>query len=236
MILYFYQTDKLTFLRPKQEISLQVTDSDGTTTESVLAFLVIPENDPPVLGSTTATYDSSRRTHDQISDTVQSVATLTLREDQDTAVPGLSVRDVDLDVTEAYTFGGDPGPVDGGLLEVIISASNGTTSLRAGTTGVLFLVGDGSDDRVLAFRASLAGANRALAGLMYRGQRDFYGSDVLVVMVDDGGEYGWGVLCPAGVSYDVDITREFSRCPQVNFARIPPARSDIPNLGRFRKL
>lgn len=183
--------------------------------KSVLTFLVIPENDPPVLGSTSATHDPSTRTHDHVSDIVQSVATFTVREDQYTNVPGLSVRDVDLDVTGGNIFGGDSSLSDGGIVEVTISSSNGTTSLSPGTKGVLFLVGDGSDDRVLAFRASLLGANRALAGLTYRGQRNFYGSDELVIMVDDGGNYGWGVLCPAGLSYGVELGEELTRCPQV---------------------
>lgn len=199
----------------EQEISVQVTDSHGETVNSVLTFLVIPENDPPVLGSTSATYDPSTRTHDHISDIIQSVDTLTAREDQDTHIPGLSVRDVDLGVTGANTFGGDSSFSDYGIVEIAISCSNGTVSLSPGTKGVLYLVGDGSDDRILAFRTSLVGANHALAGLTYRGQRDFYGSDVLVIMVDDGGNYGWGALCPVGLSYGVELGEELTRCPQV---------------------
>lgn len=206
----------MTFLAiNKQEISIQATDSDGDTVNSVLTFLVIPENDPPVLGSTSATYDLSTRTHDHVSDIIQSVDTFTVREDQDTNVRGLSVRDVDLDVTGGNTFGGDWSLSDSGIVEITISCSNGTVSLSPGTKGVLFLVGDGSNDRVLAFQASLVGANRALAGLTYRGQRDLYGNDELVIMVDDGGNYGWGVLCPVDLSYGVELGEKLTRCPQV---------------------
>lgn len=201
-----------------QEISLQATDSVGATATATLRFIVLPENDPPVLEMAYATYDSSRLTHDGLSGVVESVDLLTVKEDQDTAVPGLSVRDADVDVDGLYIFGGDPGPVDGGLVEITLYASNGTTSLGAGVIGYTFLVGDGVDDRIVSFRASLGGANRALAGLTYRGNIDFYGTDDLVVTVDDGGRFGRGVLCeqsatPGGGGSDLD--GDYPACPQV---------------------
>ncbi|CAN0304441.1 unnamed protein product, partial [Ectocarpus sp. 12 AP-2014] len=104
---------------------------------------------------------------------------LSVSEDKDLAVPGLSVRDVDL-------------RVDGTLLEITLFASNGTTSLGTGVSGCSFLVGDGVDDGIMSFRASLGSVNRALAGLTYRGKADFYGTDDLVVTVDDGGRFGRG--------------------------------------------
>ncbi|CAM9843433.1 unnamed protein product, partial [Hapterophycus canaliculatus] len=113
-----------------------------------------------------------------------------VREDQDTAVAGLSVRDVDLAVEGAYVFGGGPGSADGGFIEVTLSSTNGTTTLGNGATGYTFLVGDGVANRLMSFRASLAGAIRALGGLTYRGEADFYGTDELVVTVDDGGSFG----------------------------------------------
>lgn len=163
-----------------------------------------------------ATYDSSKLTHDGLSGTVESVDLLTVSEDQDTAVPGLSVRDADLDVDGSYIFGGDPGSVDGGLIEITLYASNGTTSLGGGVTGYTFLVGDGVDDQIMSFRASLSGANRALAGLTYRGGIDFYGTDDLVVIVDDGGRFGRGVLCEeSATGMGGALDGDYPACPQV---------------------
>lgn len=173
-------------------------DSEGATTTAVLSFLVLPENDPPVLESISATYDTSTRTHDGLSDVVSAVDLLSVREDQNTLVPGLSVRDVDLNLDSGHIFGGDASSTHAGVVEITVYASNGTTSLGSGTIGYAFLLGDGTDDRILAFRANLEGANRALAGLTYRGRTDFYGTDELVVTVDDGGNYGGGTLCAEG--------------------------------------
>lgn len=188
----------------------------GATASAVFRFVVLPENDPPVLEMASATYDTSRLTHDGLSSVVESVNLLTVSEDEDTVISDLSVRDVDLDVDGEFIFGGDPGFVDSGLLEITLYASNGTTSLGAGVTGYTFLVGDGVDDRIMSFRASLAGANRALAGLTYRGKIDFYGIDDLVVTVDDGGRFGQGVMCeemPRLVG--AELGGDYTACPKV---------------------
>lgn len=201
---------------PPQEISLQATDSAGATATATLQLVVLPENDPPVLELASATYDSTRLTHDGLSGVVESVDLFTASEDKDTAIPGLSVRDVDLDVEGKYIFGGDPGSMNSDLLEVTLYSSNGTTSLGAGVTGYTYLVGDGVDDRIMSFRASLAGANRALGGLTYRGKNDFYGTDDLVVTVDDGGRFGRGVLCEENPAQAViELGGDYQACPQV---------------------
>lgn len=202
---------------PPQEISLQATDSMGATATNVLRFVVLPENDSPVLEMASATYDSSRLTHDGLSSVVESVDLLTVSEDKNTAIPGLSVRDVDLDLDGEYIFGGDPGFLDDGLVEITLYSSNGTTSLGAGIIGYTFLVGDGVDDEIMSFRASLAGANRALAGLTYRGKNDFYGTDALVVTVDDGGRFGRGVLCEESLTQvRVELGGDYQACPKVS--------------------
>lgn len=163
-----------------------------------------------------ATYNPSRLTHDGLSSLVDSVDQLSVSEDKDLAVPGLSVRDVDLGVDGTSIFGGDPGFVDSSLLEITLFASNGTTSLGTGVSGCTFLVGDGVDDGIMSFRASLGGVNRALAGLTYRGKADFYGTDDLVVTVDDGGRFGRGALCEDSSSIGgVEVGGDPPPCPQV---------------------
>lgn len=163
-----------------------------------------------------ATYNPSRLTHDGLSRVIDSVDLFSVSEDQDLVVPGLSVRDVDLGVDGTSIFGGDPGFVDSGLLEITLFASNGTTSLGAGVSGCTFLVGDGVDDGIMSFRASLGGVKRALAGLTYRGKVDFYGTDALVVTVDDGGRFGRGALCEDSSSGDgVEVGGNHPPCSQV---------------------
>lgn len=162
-----------------------------------------------------ATYNSDL-THDGLSAVIESVEQLTINEDEVSAIPGLSVRDVDLDVDGAYIFGGDPGSVDAGVVEVTLYASNGTTSLRAELNEYTFLVGDGVDDGIMSFRASLGGANRALAGLTYRGKIDFYGTDDIVVTVDDGGRFGRGSLCEESAMRGAgELDGSYAACPQV---------------------
>lgn len=190
-------------------------DSAGATATALLSFLVLPENDPPVLQSTSATYDPSARTHDGMSDVVDSVDVFIVTEDQGAVVPGLSVRDVDLDSGGALFFGGGPGPTDNGLIEITLYASNGTTSLGSGASEYIFLAGDGVDDGIMSFRALLAGANRALAGLTYRGRTDFYGDDELLVTVDDGGNFGSANLCVESATHVVGLGDGYTACPQV---------------------
>ncbi|CAM9224731.1 unnamed protein product, partial [Ectocarpus fasciculatus] len=205
-----------------EEISLQATDSEGSTAAALLRFVVLPENDPPVLEMASATYNPSRQTHDGLSRVIDSVDLFSVSEDQDLVVPGLSVRDVDLGVDGTSIFGGDPGFVDSGLLEITLFASNGTTSLGAGVSGCTFLVGDGVDDGIMSFRASLGGVKRALAGLTYRGKVDFYGTDDLVVTVDDGGRFGRGPLCEDSSSGDgVEVGGNHPPCPQSDTLTIP---------------
>lgn len=195
---------------------MDAMDSDGVISTALLAFIVLPENDPPVLESTSATHDTNTRTHDGMSDVIESVSLITTKEDREIAVSGLSLRDIDFDISEEHIFGGGPSSADSGLVEVTFSASNGTISLRNGLVGYIFLVGDGLNDRILAFRASLAGANRALAGLTYRGLPDFYGTDDLIITVDDCGNYGWGALCEGIASRGVKLGDDNTPCPHVS--------------------
>lgn len=184
------------------------------TATSSLSFVVMPENDPPVLQLNSASYDSSRTSHDGLSFVIESVEAMRVAEDQYKPIPGISVRDIDLDFGDDHIFGGDPDYTDG-LIEVAIFANNGTVSLEAGATGCMFLIGDGEDDMVVAFRSSLADANRALVGLHYRGRPDYYGTDELLVTVDDRGNCGRGSLCAPSIAYGSDASGKYGPCSQV---------------------
>lgn len=214
------ETSPAIFSTSSQEISLEATDSAGATASAILRFVVLPENDPPVLEMASATYNLSKLTYDGLSPVIESVDPLTINEDEVSAIPDLSVRDVDLDVDGAYIFGGDPGSVDAGFVEITLYASNGTTSLGADLNDYTFLVGDGVNDGIMSFRASLGGANRALAGLTYRGKIDFYGTDDIVVTVDDGGRFGRGSLCEEGAMRGAgELDGNYPACPQVTSSK-----------------
>lgn len=203
-----------------KEITLSVTDSEKATTTATVDIVALPENDPPVFASRASTYNSSVLTHDGLSDVIIDVDMLIVREDEDSLIPGLSLRDVDLSLDKGYVFGGDPGSADGGIIEISVYTSNGTISLGPGTAGYIFLVGDGVDDRSVVFRTSLAGANQALAGLMYCGLNDFYGTDELIITVDDLGNYGRGPLCSDGDFEGWAAYVESPVCPQVSQLRV----------------
>ncbi len=85
------------------------------------------------------------------------------------------------------------GDVDAGAnpLEVTLSVNNGTLSLSQ-TTGLAFSTGDGTNDSSMTFQGSAADINAALDGLVYDSSLHYYGSDTLVVSVDDLGNNGTG--------------------------------------------
>ncbi|MCY2990952.1 MAG: Ig-like domain-containing protein [Planctomycetota bacterium] len=100
-----------------------------------------------------------------------------------TATAGLGALLVN-DVDQAY----DPD----WLGQVTLTVGQGVLTLGS-TAGLTFLVGTGTNDRLLQFTGALANVNAALAGLTYRADRDFnlgdpddgMRTDQLVVTIDD---------------------------------------------------
>jgi hypothetical protein len=89
----------------------------------------------------------------------------TAYEDVDLALSGLSV-----------------GDREGGSLTVTLAVSHGTLTL--GTTTGLSVSGNGSGS--LTISGSVADLNAALASLLYRGSRNYSGTDTLSLSVGDG--------------------------------------------------
>jgi ELWxxDGT repeat protein len=174
-----------------EAIAITVTDT-GTSNLSdstVLHLYVLPANDAPVLGVPGSYYDEVSSTDDQLTRSKRVMRPYYTVEDQVLPLTGISVRDVDVDETP------------GGLLQVTIYASNGTVSIAPSQLQV-FTVGDGVDDKVLAFKATLENANLALASLYYRANTDFFGTDTVIVSVEDLGNTGKGPWCAMSVSSD----------------------------------
>lgn len=107
------------------------------------------------------------------------------------ALPGITIRDVD--ANDSYSA----------AMTVDITAGHGTVSLSfhsdaapagpLGTdlAGLFFSRGRGRADRHVTFRATLADANRALAGLRFRPDDDYHGTGAHVtIAVDDNGASG----------------------------------------------
>ena len=74
----------------------------------------------------------------------------------------------------------------GGSDQITLGVSNGTLTL-AGTTGLTFTVGDGTDDPTMTFSGTVAAINTALNGLSYTPNSNYVGSDALT-MADMGSE------------------------------------------------
>lgn len=85
----------------------------------------------------------------------------------------------------------DDGDAGSGVVQVTLSAADGTLTLAA-TAGLTFSRGVGSQDADVTFTGTLAAVNAALDGLSFTPPLDFNGSSYLVVAVDDLGNNGAG--------------------------------------------
>ncbi|EKQ69168.1 pre-peptidase C family protein [Leptolyngbyaceae cyanobacterium JSC-12] len=96
-------------------------------------------------------------------------ASVTVREDTSSPIPGIIVADLDAGTS---------------LMRVSLSVTNGTVSLNS-TAGITITTGTGTRDKNLVFAGSLDAINTVLAGLTYLGDRDFNGTDTLIISVSD---------------------------------------------------
>lgn len=96
---------------------------------------------------------------------------LSVNEDTDLAVQGISINDVDSDIVTATL------KVNNGKLTVNTSVSGGITSATGNGTGEVILSGN-----INQINTTLAAAN----GLIYKGNQDFFGNDSLSISATDG--------------------------------------------------
>lgn len=93
----------------------------------------------------------------------------TVREDIATPILGINIADPD---------------IGNSLVRVSLFATNGTLSLSS-IAGVTLNTGTGTADKNLVFTGPLGEVNRVLSGLLYQGDRDFNGADLLTISVSD---------------------------------------------------
>lgn len=98
----------------------------------------------------------------------------TIAEDTDLAINGISVVDV-----------------DAANVQVTVSTTQGVLSL-SGLTGLAFTGGDGTADASMTFSGTKANVNAALNGLVYRGNSNFNGADLISLTTSDLGATGAG--------------------------------------------
>jgi hypothetical protein len=106
-------------------------------------------------------------------------------------VPGAQSvnEDTNLTLSGAGAISVTDPDADPDEIEISLSASNGVLTL-ATTSGLSITTGDGTSDPDIVFEGTLAEANAALSGLIYRGNQDYNGSDTIQVGADDLGHNG----------------------------------------------
>lgn len=146
----------------------------------VLVINVVAVNDAPVISLPNQVLDPVLRTGDSVSFIVDALTTYTVTEDVPVSLIGTGVRDI------------DAAEVVDGLVLVTVSSAHGLVSLNRGARAPVaaFVVGTGSRDTFLSFRATVSDANAALTGLVYVGLQDYNGPDAVTIHVDDLGNTG----------------------------------------------
>ncbi len=89
--------------------------------------------------------------------------------------------------------------VGAGLLQVTLTADNGTRLTLAQTTGLSFSTGDGFDDATMTFSGTVITLNQALNGLTVTPLENYIGPSSIVMVTDDLGNTGSG-----GAQQDTD--------------------------------
>ncbi|QUY44819.1 RHS repeat-associated core domain-containing protein [Acaryochloris marina] len=111
---------------------------------------------------------------------------LTVDEDTALQISGISISDADAGSSS---------------LEVTLSVDHGILTLSQ-TSGLTFNTGNGVADASMIFTGTLADINAALTDLIYQGELDFNGTDIVNIAVDDLSHSGSGLTD----SQSIDVT------------------------------
>ncbi len=152
-----------------EALAITVNDQGNTgaggaqETSEVVTITVVPVDDAPAI-----TRPATTQTVNEDTDLIFNTTNSNL----------ISIADVD----------SDEGPGDH-KLTMTLTVSHGVLTL-SGTTGLTFYTGDGTSDATMTFYGTKADINAALAGLKYRGDQHYNGSDTLQIGVNDNGQTG----------------------------------------------
>ncbi|MDX2456461.1 MAG: cadherin-like domain-containing protein, partial [Gammaproteobacteria bacterium] len=119
----------------------------------------------------------------------------------------------------------------GAMLEITLTASNGVLSLSS-TTGLVFNVGNGTDDATMTFTGNAAAINAALDGLLFQPDVDFEGFATLQMVTDDLGNSGAGGALNAMDSLSISVVANavVSEDPPPPLDEIIVDYPDLPTL------
>jgi ELWxxDGT repeat protein len=164
-----------------EQMVVTVSDEGGGTSTSTLGVDVLPINDSPVFMTGQDVLDATLSFGDDLSRLRVGVDTLFVKEDVAHKLTGVSVRDVDCRQTLVE-----------GLVQVTAYSTNGAVSIPANSPIQQFVVGSGGAlNKMLTFTGSIKNVNVALSDLVYVSDSDYYGSDQLILTVDDLGNNGF---------------------------------------------
>ncbi|MDZ7965041.1 MAG: DUF4347 domain-containing protein [Nostoc sp. DedSLP03] len=140
--------------------------SSALTDTDRVAITVNPVNDVPV----------NKVPDDQIYDTNRDLIFSRVNNN------AISISDIDLEKGEGTREA-----------EVTVSVTNGKLTLK-NTTGIKFSQGTTNGNSTITFRGLFADINQALEGLIYKGNQEYKGKDVLRVVTSDLGNWGEGSI------------------------------------------
>ena len=176
-----------------ERIYIHVKDANLLCDENYLDVIVEAANDPPVLAMGSLTIHDAipagRAEIDQVSRRRIRINPLLCNEDSLCPLEGLRVRDID--ANEDVSAG----------MRLSLIASNGSFSIDHTLSPVAYQVLEVSQTTLyskLEFSFPASQISTALEGISYLPRRDYFGSDEIVITVNDMGNTGQGLLCEEG--------------------------------------
>jgi len=164
-------------------LQVVVVDRSGLNDSAQISIFVKPANDPPVITmGSVALYNTMDHEQDELSRTILRFNTLQCIENEPCPLQDLVARDVD--VLESPN----------GVLLLTFSSSNGALHVdRSQGDAIGYFFHSGS--KLVSIYIPATEIYTSLQGLKYVPDIDYYGSDELVITIDDLGNTGYGPLC-----------------------------------------
>ncbi len=107
-----------------------------------------------------------------------------------------------------------------GAVRVTLTTTNGTLALNV-TTGLTFLVGEGTGDMTMTFEGTLSDINEALNGLSFQPAANYYGPASVQIVTNDLGLSGGG-----GAQIDTDTVSVTVRLPVPTVSSVTSSSAD----------